>query len=461
MCVALVSCCLHMAAPADVPARPCLHWITQFSNIVGVVARRHRAATHSTRPCSTSPRFLCAIFRAGPPPQSLEEIQSRLSAKFSKQVSKERKGAGLESLFPTLPAVDIETARKILEKPVDATRIGDVDALRHNDALGIVCGVAFAQGKRDYQEDRSRCIPNIAHVVASWPDDLPTTCFFGMFDGHGSMNGLVGYEVAQYLQTHLAERLFAALAPVARRYMNAASEYNFCKTCNGMPDASQLLELKRAGEMFSPVAQTPALGPMGGTMRSMASMSAYPPPVVSPTSPPAVLGAGPLQTPAQYYLRPYFHKLITEVFLDFDKEVLSQKFVQSAGSTCTIATIFGDALVIANVGDSDAFLCRDGIARRLTVHHKAIDPQESRRIRAAGGVVLGDRVSGMLEVSRVCLRDACHVCFTCDCARVHQVMFGRVCSGVLAPNGMLDCFWHCCLRCSRFNTLHSLLLCCV
>jgi serine/threonine protein phosphatase PrpC len=86
------------------------------------------------------------------------------------------------------------------------------------------------------------------------------------------------------------------------------------------------------------------------------------------------------------------------VFLEFDKEVLAQDFVKSAGSTCTIATIFGDALILANVGDSDAFLCRDGIARRLTVHHKAIDPQESKRIWQSGGVVLGDRVSGMLEV---------------------------------------------------------------
>ncbi len=73
-----------------------------------------------------------------------------------------------------------------------------------------------------------------------------------------------------------------------------------------------------------------------------------------------------------------------------------------AGSTCTVATVFGDALIVANVGDSDAILCRKGVPHMLSFQHKASDPDERRRIIASGGkafISFGSyRVEGMLEV---------------------------------------------------------------
>lgn len=75
-----------------------------------------------------------------------------------------------------------------------------------------------------------------------------------------------------------------------------------------------------------------------------------------------------------------------------------------AGSTCTVATVFGDALIVANIGDSDAILCRKGVPHMLSYQHKASDEAEKQRIIAGGGTVFHNfgswRVAGMLEVSQ-------------------------------------------------------------
>ncbi len=70
-----------------------------------------------------------------------------------------------------------------------------------------------------------------------------------------------------------------------------------------------------------------------------------------------------------------------------------------AGSTCTVATVFGDALIVANVGDSDAILCRKGVPHMLSFQHKASDPEERRRIIASGGVVARNPLTGSFRVA--------------------------------------------------------------
>lgn len=69
--------------------------------------------------------------------------------------------------------------------------------------------------------------------------------------------------------------------------------------------------------------------------------------------------------------------------------------VGSTGTVCVISEEEdGSDLYVANVGDSNAVLCRNGKAELLTYEHKASDPQEIDRVRAAGGIVENNRVGG-------------------------------------------------------------------
>ncbi|EEQ97809.1 serine-threonine phosophatase 2C, putative [Perkinsus marinus ATCC 50983] len=72
--------------------------------------------------------------------------------------------------------------------------------------------------------------------------------------------------------------------------------------------------------------------------------------------------------------------------------------------TCLLQYEFGGDRTIycAHVGDSRAVLCRGRKALRLTSasDHKATDPVEVARITQKGGIVVNDRVNGMLAIAR-------------------------------------------------------------
>lgn len=53
-------------------------------------------------------------------------------------------------------------------------------------------------------------------------------------------------------------------------------------------------------------------------------------------------------------------------------------------------------LYTANVGDARIVLCRGGKAMRLSYDHKGSDEHESKRVSNAGGLILNNRVNGML-----------------------------------------------------------------
>jgi protein phosphatase PTC1 len=57
-------------------------------------------------------------------------------------------------------------------------------------------------------------------------------------------------------------------------------------------------------------------------------------------------------------------------------------------------------LYTANVGDARIVLCRRGKALRLSYDHKGSDENEGRRVASAGGLILNNRVNGVLAVTR-------------------------------------------------------------
>jgi protein phosphatase 1L len=89
---------------------------------------------------------------------------------------------------------------------------------------------------------------------------------------------------------------------------------------------------------------------------------------------------------------------IKEAFIQTDKEILGmaeRKKFELVGSTCVSALLHGNPklgtalrLVVANLGDSRAVLCRGGLAVAVTEDHKPNRLDEKKRIERSGGLVL-------------------------------------------------------------------------
>lgn len=99
---------------------------------------------------------------------------------------------------------------------------------------------------------------------------------------------------------------------------------------------------------------------------------------------------------------------ITDAFARVDSQYLEWENnnvgARGAGSTACTAVLVGNRLVVANVGDSRAVVCKGGIAVVASIDHKPNRGDERRRVEAAGGRVMlvGStwRVDGRLAVSR-------------------------------------------------------------
>lgn len=100
-------------------------------------------------------------------------------------------------------------------------------------------------------------------------------------------------------------------------------------------------------------------------------------------------------------------KSLKEAFADTNQMISDQKII--GGTTAVVALFIGKKGFIANVGDTRAVLCRDGVPLRVSLDHKPELPTESQRIKNLGGTVTTtynsagqatSRVNGMLAVSR-------------------------------------------------------------
>ncbi|KAM7276993.1 hypothetical protein ACFE04_018859 [Oxalis oulophora] len=96
---------------------------------------------------------------------------------------------------------------------------------------------------------------------------------------------------------------------------------------------------------------------------------------------------------------------ISDAYNHTDSEFLKSENTQNkdAGSTASTAILVGDRLLVANVGDSRAVICRGGNAIAVSRDHKPDQTDERQRIEDAGGFVMWAgtwRVGGVLAVSR-------------------------------------------------------------
>ncbi|KAJ8645783.1 hypothetical protein MRB53_007531 [Persea americana] len=89
-------------------------------------------------------------------------------------------------------------------------------------------------------------------------------------------------------------------------------------------------------------------------------------------------------------------------YLKTDEEFLKQGL--SSGTCCVTALIEEGNIVVSNLGDCRAVLCRGGMAEALTTDHKAECEDEQKRIEEKGGYVDIHhgvwRIQGTLAVSR-------------------------------------------------------------
>lgn len=72
----------------------------------------------------------------------------------------------------------------------------------------------------------------------------------------------------------------------------------------------------------------------------------------------------------------------------------------SAGCTAVVALVQGEALLVANAGDSRCVVSEAGKAVAMSYDHKPTDAAEHSRIIKAGGYVMDGRVNGSLNLSR-------------------------------------------------------------
>lgn len=101
------------------------------------------------------------------------------------------------------------------------------------------------------------------------------------------------------------------------------------------------------------------------------------------------------------------HKALDDAFTYTDRVILEKSAEEKwrDGSTAVVVLVTGNAVHVANAGDSEAVLAkRAGNAKwdaiLLSKKHSPAEPSEKQRIEKAGGGVFYGRVCGSLAVSR-------------------------------------------------------------
>lgn len=93
---------------------------------------------------------------------------------------------------------------------------------------------------------------------------------------------------------------------------------------------------------------------------------------------------------------------LKQAFLEIDAVMLEVDALkqEQAGTTAVVVVVKDDKVFCANVGDSRAVACVNGLPEALSNDHKPSNQTEYDRITAAGGWVDCNRVNGNLALSR-------------------------------------------------------------
>ncbi|EKF29750.1 hypothetical protein MOQ_006450 [Trypanosoma cruzi marinkellei] len=104
-------------------------------------------------------------------------------------------------------------------------------------------------------------------------------------------------------------------------------------------------------------------------------------------------------------LRAYFASIMEDALLSLDDDLRhspegTRGDYQCTGCTACIVGITANFILCANLGDSGAAVYTPFSIRQISVTHRITDPAEEARIKAAGYSITGNRIEGMLAVTR-------------------------------------------------------------
>jgi serine/threonine protein phosphatase PrpC len=100
---------------------------------------------------------------------------------------------------------------------------------------------------------------------------------------------------------------------------------------------------------------------------------------------------------------------LQNAFRKVDEEIGKESFSENTGCTACVAYFFQENNLIAgqqryfqvaNLGDTRAVLVSKNSCKRLTIDHKCVEPEEEKRIRNNGGILIDGRIFGQLILSR-------------------------------------------------------------
>lgn len=134
---------------------------------------------------------------------------------------------------------------------------------------------------------------------------------------------------------------------------------------------------------------------------------------------------------------------IVDAYSQTDSEFLKSEnnHGHDAGSTASTAILVGNRLLVANVGDSRAVICRAGNAIAVSRDHKPDQTDERQRIEEAGGFVMWAgtwRVGGVLAVSRAFGDKLLKQYVVADPEIQEEVVDGSLEFLILASDGLWD-----------------------